>query len=84
MKTIKNEINSYSFNESVKLFIARLLNFFMPNKYCWAGLVMWALGYGTLAEKKSEYDVNNCKNNPEYQTNGSCYCGKFTEGELTK
>jgi hypothetical protein len=64
----------------IKMFIARLLD--KSNRYCWAELCMWGLGYGKFRERNCS--SKNCRLYPEYQQDGYCYCGKFKDGKPNK
>lgn len=58
----------------LKFLIAEILN--LKQEYCWASLVMWALGYWKPKHIKGE----TCKKESLTSCTGTCYCGKFKKG----
>lgn len=72
-----------SLMEKLKLSIARRLD--KNPKYCWANLIMWALGhrkwYSILSERSNEYDYTSLSCTEKE----GAYCGKCREsGRLSK
>lgn len=65
----------YTKKQKIKLFLANIINNLFPEKYCWAGLVMWALDYHSFKSFQETYEVTDCKE--DMNKDGVCYCGKF-------
>lgn len=59
--------------QRIKEIIANILN--KSDKFCWAGLVMWFLGYNSFRKSFREYKTKDCK------MEQICFCGKFKNGK---
>lgn len=59
--------------------VARTLN--RSARYCWADLVTWALGWTRLVDAKTGV---RCRDESATHRDGSCYCGKFRDGCITR
>jgi len=64
----------------MKLKLASLLDRLFPNTFCWAKLVVWAYGCGSLM---NALEVQECKDDLHSKLQ-ACYCGKFMSDQLER
>lgn len=65
--------------QQMKWKVAQFLDRF--DKYCWADLAMFGIGYNSLSETLFEKGGDACRRESNNTKSGECWCGKYCKGE---